>query len=557
MARQKSFATVIAERERAERRIRVAQEKASSEAKKASGTAEAERKNQEHDKQISALNGILSYALLKDVVSELEMMNRFVKVPTPDWTSQLEMAEKSPVSHNYQLPNLTGIQRLLPGAKKRREADLARAREKYKADVLAYKNRETSRQNRLAQAKAEYERRQANYRGQIQLIEKLKADYIAGLPSAIVYHMILTRNLKDFPREQIYKLNMDFTAGLPSAIVDYFTLVLVSSRYPDTFPKQAKVAYLPESKQLVVEYDFPSFEVVPEIGDFKYVTKTNKITSKAVADKQRKTLYASVIAQITLRTLYELFKEDKLGYLDTIVFNGMVDTIDKGTGHPVRPCLITVRTTRDVFDRLDLTKVDPAACLKVLSASVSKSPAELAPVRPVLEFNMVDPRFIEETDVLSTLDSRPNLMELTPSEFESLITNLFEKMGLETRQTQASRDGGVDCVAYNLQPILGGKVVIQAKRYKHTVGVSAVRDLFGTMQNEGASKGILVTTSGFGKASHEFANGKPLELIDGRNLLFLLAENAGIEAKIEAPESWKDPQADSSDEAIYQPTKTT
>ncbi len=38
-------------------------------------------------------------------------------------------------------------------------------------------------------------------------------------------------------------------------------------------------------------------------------------------------------------------------------------------------------------------------------------------------------------------------MELTPSEFESLITNLFEKMGLETRQTQASRDGGVDCVA--------------------------------------------------------------------------------------------------------------
>jgi hypothetical protein len=123
----------------------------------------------------------------------------------------------------------------------------------------------------------------------------------------------------------------------------------------------------------------------------------------------------------------------------------------------------------------------------------------------VLEFDMVDPRFIEETDVLSTIDQRPNLMELTPSEFETLITNLFEKMGLETRLTQASRDGGVDCVAYDPRPIFGGKVVIQAKRYKHTVGVSAVRDLFGTMQNEGASKGILVTTSGYGKASFEFA----------------------------------------------------
>jgi restriction system protein len=76
------------------------------------------------------------------------------------------------------------------------------------------------------------------------------------------------------------------------------------------------------------------------------------------------------------------------------------------------------------------------------------------------------------------------------------------------------------------------------------VGVSAVRDLYGTVQNEGASKGILVTTSGFGRASFEFANGKPLELLDGSNLLYLLAEHAGVEAKIEIPDDWKDPSPD-------------
>jgi restriction system protein len=38
------------------------------------------------------------------------------------------------------------------------------------------------------------------------------------------------------------------------------------------------------------------------------------------------------------------------------------------------------------------------------------------------------------------------------------------------------------------------------------VGVSTVRDLFGTLQNEGgASKGILVTTSGYGQASFQSA----------------------------------------------------
>ena len=72
---------------------------------------------------------------------------------------------------------------------------------------------------------------------------------------------------------------------------------------------------------------------------------------------------------------------------------------------------------------------------------------------------------------------------------------------VETKLTQASRDGGVDCVAWDMRPVVGGKVIVQAKRYKHTVGVSAVRDLYGTVMNEGAAKGILVTTSGYGKSA--------------------------------------------------------
>ena len=69
----------------------------------------------------------------------------------------------------------------------------------------------------------------------------------------------------------------------------------------------------------------------------------------------------------------------------------------------------------------------------MLNAAVFKDSTELLPVRPVLKFNMIDPRFIQETDVLSGLDQRQNLLELTPSEFEALISNLFGAMGLETR----------------------------------------------------------------------------------------------------------------------------
>src|SRR5262249_24105642 len=132
------------------------------------------------------------------------------------------------------------------------------------------------------------------------------------------------------------------------------------------------------------------------------------------------------------------------------------------------------------------------------------------------------------------LDSRPNLLEMDPFEFEHLISNLFGRIGLKTSTTRASRDGGVDVVAFDERPIFGGKVIIQAKRYRNTVEVSAVRDLYGAMMNENASKGILITTSSFGSESRKFAKDKPMELIDGNQLLYLLKEN-GIEAKMEIP----------------------
>lgn len=41
--------------------------------------------------------------------------------------------------------------------------------------------------------------------------------------------------------------------------------------------------------------------------------------------------------------------------------------------------------------------------------------------------------------------------------------------------TQSSSDGGVDAIAFDPDPISGGKIVIQAKRYTRTVGVAAFR----------------------------------------------------------------------------------
>jgi restriction system protein len=43
--------------------------------------------------------------------------------------------------------------------------------------------------------------------------------------------------------------------------------------------------------------------------------------------------------------------------------------------------------------------------------------------------------------------------------------------------------------------------------------------------NEGANKGILITTADFGPDSYEFAKDKPLSLVNGQHLLLMLQKH--------------------------------
>jgi restriction system protein len=537
MARRRSYVSTFAQRQREAARAQVALERAQAAARREADRARAaylraqaadgkERKrlyaesraaevaarNDDLEAETVALQGLLA-ATLK-VNDRINFSSLKKPAVAPPWRhAELEKAVPPPAPDAFKPAPPTGLSKVF--GKSKFEHAIEESRVRYENALQWHAEREQVRISALAKARTEWQ-----------------AAVDAANAEAQRQHA------------EIDAFEADYRRGVQDAVAAYCSMVLEASQYPKGFPQQFKLAYVPESRQAVIEYELPTVAVVPVVKAYKYVKNSDMITEALRPQAQIKALYASVVAQVAIRTVHELLEADAGGHIDTVVFNGMVDTTDPGSGRRVHPCLVTVRTTRDVFGELDLAHVEPLACLKHLSAGVSKSPAELAPVRPVLEFNMVDPRFVAETDALSELDQRPNLMELSPTEFEALIQNLFTTMGLEARQTRPSRDGGVDCVAWDPRPIFGGKVVIQAKRYKNTVGVSAVRDLFGTLQNEGASKGILVTTSGYGQASFDFAQNKPIELIDGANLLYLLSEHAGIEAKIMPPDDWKDPAAD-------------
>lgn len=326
----------------------------------------------------------------------------------------------------------------------------------------------------------------------------------------------------------------------PQAITEYCELVLSASTYPEWFPQEFELDYDSNAKTLVVDYKMPSPDDLPRLKGVKYVASRDEYEEQFVSESQAAKLYDEVLYQTTLRTVHELFEADVVSALDVVVINGIVTAIDRSTGQAVTSCLLSLRTNKAEFLAINLEQVDPKSCFKSLKGVGSSKLHGLAPIAPIMQISREDKRFVDSYNVTSQLDEGMNLASMPWEDFEHLIREIFHSEfsagGGEVKVTQASRDGGVDAIAFDPDPIRGGKIVIQAKRYTNTVGVGAVRDLYGTVLNEGANKGILVTTSDFGPDSYAFAAGKPLVLLSGANLLHMLHSH-GHKARIDLKEA--------------------
>lgn len=336
------------------------------------------------------------------------------------------------------------------------------------------------------------------------------------------------------------QLRQQYMSCDSSTIELYVDLVLTRSTYPDFMPNNWTGAYLQDSRGFVIDFELPSLERFPTLQEVKFISTRSEFTEKHITEKNAAKLYDDFLYQVALRTIHELFESDVANAIDFVVFNGIVNNINKATGIEQSACIATVQVDKTTFSALNLSAIEPKTCFKQLKGVAASTLSSITPVAPLMRMDTSDKRFVDGRDVASNVNDSTNLAAMNWEDFEHLVRELFanefSNNGSEVRVTRASRDGGVDAIAFDPDPIRGGKIVIQAKRYTNIVDVSAVRDLYGTVMNEGATKGILVTTSDFGPDAYAFANGKPLSLLNGANLLHLL-EKHGKKAYIDIKEA--------------------
>jgi restriction system protein len=114
------------------------------------------------------------------------------------------------------------------------------------------------------------------------------------------------------------------------------------------------------------------------------------------------------------------------------------------------------------------------------------------------------------------------LRETSWSDFEVLVGEAFRRKGFTVQENMVGgADGGID-----LTLCKDGKLqIVQCKQWRSSkVGVSIVREMFGVMTASNAESVYVICSGHFTKDAIKFAQDLPIELVNGDQLLELIAD---------------------------------
>lgn len=407
--------------------------------------------------------------------------------------------------------------------------------EYYRRCIKNWENRCKGVDRKYEDGLKQWESDLAEYQSDVAAAE---ADYMAELEEWELKKAKFKKR-EDSRLSKIRGLRRGLKKGDPDAVEYAAAHALDNLAWPVSFRKKTAVAFVPEEDVLYLQVRLPDKSKMPSVKTEKYVSTRDEYDQKELSKTARDKLYDSFLHQAAVYILVQV--TNYVGrHVNELRLNGFVNALDPATGQRKEKLILSIITSPSELEGIKFDKVDPKACYRELGGISAAKLSSLTPIKPVFSFPSEDHRFTEAYEVARDLSNEVNIAAMDWEDFEHLVREVFEKefaeKGANVNVTHASRDGGVDAIIHDETPITGGKTVIQAKRYTMTVGVAAVRELYGVIQDEGANKGILITTSQFGGDAHQFARNKPLDLIDGNGLLYLLQKH-GHEARIDLKEA--------------------
>lgn len=347
---------------------------------------------------------------------------------------------------------------------------------------------------------------ETNYKNEYKLYEAKELRRTNGLESLKKEHELKANEI-------LYNKIGLYINGDIGIITSYKKYLLNKSKYTFEFNRAIDTGYCKLNKILVIDYLLPKKDIISKVLSYEYKPKLDEIREVHRKQKDINSIYNDVIYSIVLRSIDEVFKSDKYSTIESIVFNGYIEDIDLATGQDIKPYIISTMIDKNSFRNMDITRVDKMKCLKeCMQGRINiNSNLEFKSIIPIYKYDYFNKSVISSDSI--------NLLKVDPYELETLVCTLFRNMGYEVEETTRSHDGGIDCSLYHKDPIVGGKVIGQVKRYKGNIDIPKLREFESVLRNSDAMKGIFISTSNFSPQCKQFAGDNNITLINGSSLV--------------------------------------
>lgn len=249
--RERDYARAVRERERAVRDAHRRAVQAEKEARRAYLEERAEyvdQLNAELEARVEELLGVLDHTLSVDDAIDFGSLRLPEDFPAFAPPPELARASRAPSEGEYLsvLMKAPWYWFILPWLKRRYERRMAErmelARAQFAAAAAEHVRSERDRLEKVAQAQRTHEESRAR-------------------------HLTKVRQRNG----EVDELERAYLAGEQDAVETYNSMVLERSQYPDGFPQEFRLAYVPASRELVLEYQMPEREVVPQVSEHKCV----------------------------------------------------------------------------------------------------------------------------------------------------------------------------------------------------------------------------------------------------------------------------------------------
>lgn len=332
--------------------------------------AEVEERNARLAEIEAELSGILQTTLGVDDYVDLDALRATAEhppFPRPDLEQPIEpppLVQAPPKPEFIEPPPPTGLSGLF--GKKKHQAAIAQAQEEFAGELAAWEAEVAEVPERQRTQLQEHEAREQERQAQLQAARDAYA-----MECQRREHEVAEANAR------LDEIIAGLAIGEPSAVSEYVGIVLSNSVYPKILEVGHDYEFDPVTRELSLTVLIAAPDALPQEKAFRYVKASDEITSTPLSQKAVRDRYMSVVEQVALRSLHEIFEADRQAVIQTISLRVATETTDPATGRTRTIAFAGVAAARDAFTDFDLANVVPSATLRHLGAEIVKNPLEL------------------------------------------------------------------------------------------------------------------------------------------------------------------------------------